>query len=98
MKYKIKYCKPNLVQRFLYWTGILKDPRYNGKKLDRCLHDEAGLWQTQNYEGINLKNRFANDESLAGNLASLNQEERAELYNQAKSGMRGVYPNKKAPN
>lgn len=28
----IYYWKPNLLQRFFYWIGIFKDPRYNGKR------------------------------------------------------------------
>lgn len=41
-KFSIRIWKPNLIQKFMYWTGILKDPRYNGKKLDWTKNDEAG--------------------------------------------------------
>tara|TARA_R110002020_G_scaffold254511_2_gene468217 strand:- start:738 stop:950 length:213 start_codon:yes stop_codon:yes gene_type:complete len=41
-RFNIHFWKPNIIQRFLYWIGILKDPRYNGKKLDWTKIDEAG--------------------------------------------------------
>ncbi len=41
---QIKIWKPNLIQKFMYWTRIMKDPRYNGKKINYYLHDEAGQW------------------------------------------------------
>jgi hypothetical protein len=37
---EIKKWKPNLLQKFLYWTSILKDPRYNGKKFTNFYLDE----------------------------------------------------------
>ncbi len=36
----IKMWKPNLIQRFMYWTGLFKDPRYDGKKVDWRVFDE----------------------------------------------------------
>ena len=41
-KFNIQIWKPNFIQRFLYWIGIAKDPRYNGKKLDWTKIDEWG--------------------------------------------------------
>ncbi len=38
----IQIWEPNLIQRFLYWLGVTKDPRYNGKKIDWMCCDEAG--------------------------------------------------------
>jgi hypothetical protein len=42
---KIKFWKPNLFQKLMYRIGLMKDPRYNGKKTNRYIHDEAGLWE-----------------------------------------------------
>lgn len=42
---KIKYCKPNLFQKLMYRIGLMKDPIYNGKKIDRYLLDEVGTWR-----------------------------------------------------
>jgi len=41
-KFHIQVWKPNCIQRFLYWIGLVKDPRYNGKKLDWTTLDERG--------------------------------------------------------
>ncbi len=41
-KFNIKVWKPNFIQRFLYWTKILKDPRCNRKKFDWTKFDEYG--------------------------------------------------------
>jgi hypothetical protein len=38
--------RPNLFMRFLYWTGLLKDPRYNGKKFDHVSFDEYGQYDS----------------------------------------------------
>ena len=38
--------KPNLLQRLLIWLKIIKDPRYNGSKVNHSLMDEAGSWPT----------------------------------------------------
>lgn len=43
-KSKIKFWKPNLLQRLLYKLRIQKDPRYNGKKNQFLLDDEAGCF------------------------------------------------------
>lgn len=42
-KFNIQYWKPNPIQRFLYWTRILKDPRYNGEKAVWQEFDESGF-------------------------------------------------------
>ena len=39
---RIKFWKPNLIQKFMYWIGAAKDPRYNGKKIDFYHLDEVG--------------------------------------------------------
>lgn len=39
-KWQVRYWKPNLFQRFMYWVGLMKDPRYNGKKMDKYRADE----------------------------------------------------------
>ena len=31
-RYNVRFWKPNLLQRFMYWLGLKKDPRYNGKR------------------------------------------------------------------
>jgi len=38
----IYFSRPNIIQRFLYWIGILKDKRYNGEKFDWMKIDEEG--------------------------------------------------------
>jgi len=43
-----KKWKPNLIQSLLIKLKIIKDKRYNGKKLDYYLLDEAGHWQDPN--------------------------------------------------
>lgn len=43
---KIKPYKPNLILRIIYKLGIVKDPRFNGKKLSWIHFDELLLWQT----------------------------------------------------
>lgn len=42
---KIKYWKPNLLQKLMYRIGLMKDPRYNGKKLDGYLLDEVKIYR-----------------------------------------------------
>ena len=37
---KWKIWKPSLFQRFMYWLGLMKDPRYNGKKMSNYHLDE----------------------------------------------------------
>lgn len=44
----IKIWKPNLIQRLLIELKIIKDKRYNGKKTNHYLLDEAGHWQDPN--------------------------------------------------
>lgn len=43
-----KIWKPNIVQKLLIKLRIIKDPRYNGKKINSYLLDEAGMWQNPN--------------------------------------------------
>ena len=38
-----KRWEPNLLQRFLYWTGLKKDPRINGDYVKYFLDDELGM-------------------------------------------------------
>lgn len=38
----VRFWKPNLFQRVAYYLGIMKDPRYNGKKFNFPLQDEVG--------------------------------------------------------
>ena len=45
---RIKYWKPNIIQRMLIKLGIIKDPRYNGKKKKKFLADELGVWNFKN--------------------------------------------------
>lgn len=51
MKRIIKYWKPNLIQRMLIKLGVIKYPRYNGKKKKKFLADELGY-------GILKKNKI----------------------------------------
>ena len=44
----VKIWKPNLLQRILIRLKIIKDKRYNGKKVNPYLLDEAGQWQDPN--------------------------------------------------
>ena len=48
MEQKIKWHKPNLIQRLLIKLKIIKDKRYNAKKINISLLDEAGHWQDPN--------------------------------------------------
>lgn len=41
---KIKFWKPNIFQKLMYRIGLMKDPRYNGKKLNRYLLDEVAMF------------------------------------------------------
>ena len=41
--FNIHFWKPNWFQRLMYWLGLWKDPRYNGKKLNLTNEDEVGL-------------------------------------------------------
>ena len=43
---KIKFWKPNLFQKLMYRIGLMKDPRYNGKKMDWVKYDEFGQWKS----------------------------------------------------
>ena len=36
---KIKIWKPNVFQKLIYALGIVKDPRFNGRKLDYANHE-----------------------------------------------------------
>lgn len=45
---KTKIWKPNLIQLILIKLKIIKDPRFNGKKLNHYLLDEAGHWSREN--------------------------------------------------
>lgn len=38
----IKFWKPNLFQRFAYWLGIVKDPRYDGKDVNHINTMKSG--------------------------------------------------------
>jgi hypothetical protein len=38
----IKIWKPSLIEKILIRLKIIKDRRYNGKKINNCLLDEAG--------------------------------------------------------
>ncbi len=49
---KIKPWKPNWLQRFLYWSGIRKDPRFNGRKYDWMKLDELMMWENQHGDKI----------------------------------------------
>jgi hypothetical protein len=40
--WSVHFGKPNLFQRLMYWLGLWKDLRYNGKKVDWMHDDEAG--------------------------------------------------------
>lgn len=40
----IKAETPHLIQRLLVRLKIIKDKRYNGKKINHYLLDEAGHW------------------------------------------------------
>ncbi len=44
----VKIWKPNLIQKLLIKLRIIKDPRYNGKKINNYLLDEAVMWQDPN--------------------------------------------------
>jgi hypothetical protein len=39
---EIKFKKPSLIKRFIYWLGIKKDPRYDGSKVKFYTIDAAG--------------------------------------------------------
>lgn len=44
----VKIWKPNLIQKLLIKLKIIKDPRYDSKKINMYLSDEAGMWQDPN--------------------------------------------------
>ena len=44
----IKIYKLNFIQKLLIKFKIIKDPRYNGKKINIFLLDEAGHWDFKN--------------------------------------------------
>ena len=50
-RWDINYWKPNIFQRFMYWIGLMKDPRYNGKKLNKYFMDEFNTWTDPNLKG-----------------------------------------------
>ena len=50
-RFSIKIWKPGLLRRFLYWSGIIKDPRYNGKKVNWMHKDEVGQIGCDPYDG-----------------------------------------------
>lgn len=54
---RIKYWKPNLLQKLMYRIGLMKDPRYNGKKMDWVKYDELGQMNT-NKEYKVLSHKF----------------------------------------
>lgn len=41
-RFQLHTCSPSLFKRFMYWIGIMKDPRYDGKKTNPCHFDEMG--------------------------------------------------------
>lgn len=44
----IKKSKLTFIQKLLIKLKIIKDPRYNGKKMNAFLVDEIGHWQFKN--------------------------------------------------
>jgi hypothetical protein len=42
----IKIWKPSLIEKILIRLKIIKDRRYNGKKINYCLLDEAGQFSS----------------------------------------------------
>ena len=46
----VKIWKPNLFQRILIKLKIIKDKRYDARKVDRYLLDEVGHWQDPSRE------------------------------------------------
>lgn len=48
----VKIWKPNLIQRILIKLNIIKDKRYDSRKVDRYFLDEIGHWQdpSRNYK------------------------------------------------
>ena len=94
MKKEIKFWKPNIIQRFLYWIKAVKDPRFNGKKFPRHIHGEVEKFTVPKYDGVDFEITFV-DESRYGSLANLSDDRRAKLFKEAQSCFR---LNKKAPN
>lgn len=47
---EIKIWEPSLLQRLMYWIGLMKDPRYSGDKVDWRKHDECGLMEYPMYD------------------------------------------------
>jgi len=48
MENKIKWHKPSLIKRLLIKLRIIKDKKYDGKKINTFLLDEAAHWQDPN--------------------------------------------------
>tara|TARA_R110000850_G_C9704278_1_gene440460 strand:+ start:98 stop:295 length:198 start_codon:yes stop_codon:yes gene_type:complete len=42
---KIKFYKPNIFKRFMYWLGIMEE-KYDGKKFNYMFQDEIGHWKS----------------------------------------------------
>ena len=40
--WNVHFWKPNWFQRLMYWLGLWRDPRYDGKKANWMHEDEAG--------------------------------------------------------
>lgn len=49
-RFTISIWKPNVLQRFFYWVGLLKDPRFNGKYKNRFFNDEVGQFGIDPFE------------------------------------------------